>query len=70
MAEPVHWLKRKYTVGKLWGMKSMSNDNHRKRIKRKVANDRVRAKIQSTQPDMIRVVSPTGKARMVRREGK
>jgi len=66
--QPVRWLKHKYTVGKLWGKPSNSNDNHRKRLKRKVTSDRVRAQIQSTQPHMVRVVSPTGKARMVRKE--
>lgn len=63
---PVHWIKRKYTVGKTWGQKSSSNDNHRKRLKRKVSDVQKQA-IKASQPDMIRVVSPTGKARMVRR---
>lgn len=64
--KPVTWIKHKYTVGKMWGMKSASNDNHRKRIKRKVS-DAMKVKIKASQPEMVRVVSPTGKARMVRR---
>ena len=66
MMEPVHWIKRKYTIGKTWGQKSSSNDNNRKRLKRKVS-DAMKVAIKATQPNMVRVVSPTGKARMVRR---
>lgn len=65
MSEPVHWLKRKYTIGKTWGQKSSSNDNHRKRLKRKVS-DAMKVAIKKSQPHMVRVVSPTGKARMVK----
>lgn len=65
MSEPVHWLKHKYTIGKMWGQKSSSNDNHRKRLKRKVS-DAMKVAIKARQPHMVRVVSPTGKARMVR----
>lgn len=66
MADPVHWIKNKYTIGKTWGQKSSSNDNHRKRLKRKVS-DAMKVAIKKTQPQVVRVVSPTGKARMVRR---
>jgi hypothetical protein len=67
VTEPVHWLKHKYTVhDKTWGYKSASNDNHRKRLKRKVS-DAMKVAIKKSQPYMVRVVSPTGKARMVRR---
>jgi ribosomal protein L32E len=66
MNEPVHWIKKKYTVGKTWGQKSCSNDSTRRRLKRKVS-DAMKVAIKATQPQMVRVVSPTGKARMVRR---
>jgi len=66
MTEPVHWIKHKYTIGKTWGQKSSSNDNNRKRLKRKVS-DAMKVAIKKTQPQMVRVVSRTGKARMVRR---
>jgi hypothetical protein len=66
MTEPVHWIKYKYTIGKTWGQKSISNDNNRKRLKRKVS-DAMKVAIKASQPHMVRVVSPTGKARMVRR---
>ncbi len=66
MTEPVPGLKRKYKIGKTWGQKSSSNDNHRKRLKRKVS-DAMKVAIKKSQPNMVRVVSPTGKARMARR---
>jgi ribosomal protein L32E len=65
MSEPVHWLKKKYTVGKTWGQKSSSNDSTRRRLKRKVS-DAMKVAIKKRQPHMVRVVSPTGKARMVK----
>jgi len=65
MTEPVHWLKHKYTIGKTWGQKSSSNDSTRRRLKRKVS-DAMKVEIKRRQPNMVRVVSPTGKARMVR----
>jgi hypothetical protein len=60
-------LKQKYLRGKLVGYKSKHNDGSRRKLKNK-ASDKMKVYIQSTQPNMVRVVSPTGKARMVRRE--
>ena len=61
----VTWLKKKYTKGKLVGYKSKHNDGSRRRLKTKVS-DAMKVHIKSTQPVMVRVVHPNGKARMVR----
>jgi len=60
-------LKQKYLRGKLVGYKSKHNDGSRRKLKNKVS-DKMKVAIQKTQPNMVRLVSPTGKSKMVRKE--
>ena len=59
-------LKRKYLTGKTVGYKSKHNDGSRRKLKRKVS-DAMKVRIKASQPDMVRLVSPKGKSKMVKR---
>lgn len=62
----VTWIKKKYLVGKLTGHTSKHNDGLRRKLKRKVTSDVVRAQIKASQPYVVLQVSATGKRRFVR----
>jgi hypothetical protein len=60
--------KRKYTMDKTVGKHKPSKNDSTRRRRHVPVSDRRKLEIKASQPKMVRVLLPSGKARMIREE--